>query len=97
MELKLTFKKLPQHIKVNNRSVNCGKIQNVFRLVRVYENRDKEVKKDLLNSAPWNFFMFNGEIASVQYRLPYKYMNDASKSGYFSICLDTREFVGTFY
>lgn len=61
--------------------------QQCFSLGEVYENGDNEVRKDLLNSALWNFSMLNGEIASVQYKLPYKYMNEASKSGDFSIWL----------
>lgn len=61
--------------------------QQCFSLGEVYENGDNEVRKDLLNSALWNFSMLNGKIASVQYKLPYKYINEASKSGDFSIWL----------
>jgi len=45
----------------------------------------------------WNFSMLNGEIASVQYKLPYKYMDEASKSGDFSIWLRTVDEVRNYF
>ena len=65
--------------------------QQCFSLGEVYENGDKEVRKDLLNSVLWNFSMLNGEIASVQYKQPYKYISEASKSGDFSNWLGDRD------
>ena len=60
-------------------------------LGEVYKSGDNIVRKDLLNSALWNFSMLDGEIASIQYKLPYKYINEASKSGEISNWLADRD------
>ena len=60
-------------------------------LGEVYENGDFLVRKDLLKSALWNFSMLDGEVASIKYKLPYKYISEASKSGQISNWLGDRD------
>lgn len=60
-------------------------------LGEVYKTGDHIVRKNLLKSALWNFSMLDGEIASIQYKKPYEYVDVASKSGDFSIWLGDRD------
>lgn len=62
-------------------------------LGEAYVNGDSLVRKDLLKSALWNVTVLNGEIASIQYKLPYKYISEASKSGQISKWLAAWELV----
>ena len=49
-------------------------------LSKLFECDDYLVRRDLLNSLLWNASIQNGEIASVQYKLPWKYLQNLNKT-----------------
>ncbi|OGC79854.1 hypothetical protein A3K01_03965 [candidate division WWE3 bacterium RIFOXYD1_FULL_43_17] len=58
-----------------------GTIKNTgISIKEMLECGDTEVRKDLLSSLCWNLSIRDGEIASVQYKMPWKLFENVSKS-----------------
>ncbi|KKS61743.1 MAG: Recombinase [Candidatus Collierbacteria bacterium GW2011_GWE2_42_48] len=58
-----------------------GTIKNTgISIKEMLECGDTEVRKDLLNSLCWNLSIRDGDIASVQYKMPWKLFENVSKS-----------------
>ena len=49
-------------------------------LKELFDCDDFQVKSDVLNSLLWKLEIESQKIASVQYKLPYEYLKDVSKS-----------------
>lgn len=46
----------------------------------LFDSKDELVRKDLMDSALWNFLVLDQQIATVQYKEPYKIIEKMVKS-----------------
>lgn len=53
-------------------------------LKKIFFEGDDEVKKDLLNSALWNFSVKDGKVANVRYKVLYEKLSETAKSADFA-------------
>lgn len=60
-------------------------------LKKVFFEGDDEVKKDLLNSALWNFSVKDGKVANVRYKVLYEKLSETVKSADFATWLGDRD------
>lgn len=55
----------------------------------MFESGNDDVRSDLLKSVLWNITVEDREVTSVQYKMPYKLLSEASQSGDFDTWLRT--------
>lgn len=83
--LKNQLKKLkPQNIETTLELVENVKNEAV-ELSEMFREGNNEVKSDLLNGLLWNLRIKDGEIASVQYKKPFAYLENLSKTDDFDL------------
>ncbi|MBI3379450.1 recombinase family protein [Candidatus Gottesmanbacteria bacterium] len=95
--LEVQFKNLkPQNIDFTLERVEEVK-NKACSLAFMFKEGDDTVRRDLLNSLLWNASIKNGEIASVQYKLPYLYLKDLNKTDDLETWRWLVDYVGTYY
>ena len=81
--LKEQLEKLPTQITENTLEL-LEKFKNrCYHLQNLFDEGNDDVKSDLLKSALWNLSIKDKKISSVQYKLPYQELANASKSNDF--------------